>query len=220
MNKKKTFLTIIFIIIVLLVIGITIRDINDKKRLIKYDYVAELDNLPEPLQEPSDRTDIIKLKKQTYKYEISFAYKYKIQGRVIKTRRYLPTSEIAAISPLDLGMAWGEITSDENLSHLKVKNYGDRLLRYLGDPEWEREHPQYSFAISHNHLIPANKEIQKTMKYIKEKDYIQIEGYLVNLKLDNLGSKGIMNSSTSRTDDGAGACETIYVTDIKWLKEK
>ncbi len=28
------------------------------------------------------------------------------------------------------------------------------------------------------------------------------------------------NSSTSRTDTGDGACEIIYVTDVKWLKER
>ena len=68
-------------------------------------------------------------------------------------------------------------------------------------------------------MIPADDEIEALLKKVKTHDYVEIEGYLVkiNAKTKN-GGRFWWNSSTTRSDDGDGACELIYVTGIKWLK--
>ena len=72
---------------------------------------------------------------------------------------------------------------------------------------------------SNNHLIPADTRVKKAIKKIKKGDHIRITGYLVYIdgkKSD--GTTFFWNSSTTRDDDGDGACEVIYVTDVEWLK--
>ena len=71
---------------------------------------------------------------------------------------------------------------------------------------------------SNSHLIPSNDKIKKQIKKIKKNDYIQIEGYLVHVDADTKKGYFFWDSSTTREDSGDGACEVIYVTDVKWLK--
>ena len=77
--------------------------------------------------------------------------------------------------------------------------------------------PKY---ISNNHIIPSNKKIAKALKYIKKGDFIELEGYLVDANIDFWQITHYWESSTTRNDTGDGACEVIYVTSIKWLKEE
>ena len=62
------------------------------------------------------------------------------------------------------------------------------------------------------HLIPANKEILKQIKDISSNDIYFLSGYLVTAKCSNGFFRG---SSTVRNDSGNGACEQLYVEEIK-----
>ena len=73
-------------------------------------------------------------------------------------------------------------------------------------------------SFSNNHLVTADTKLLKGIRSIKDGDYVRIKGYLVNLYWNEDG-ENYWKTSTVRTDDGDGACEVIYVTDIKWLKE-
>ena len=65
------------------------------------------------------------------------------------------------------------------------------------------------------------EKVAKLCKNIKQGDFVKIEGYLVKSSWkDNKHREYHWNSSTSRDDKGDGACEIIYVTSVKWLKEK
>ena len=60
----------------------------------------------------------------------------------------------------------------------------------------------------------GDETITSLIKQIKKNDYIKISGYLINAYWDN----SYLTTSTSRDDEGNGACEVVYVTDIKWYK--
>ena len=71
---------------------------------------------------------------------------------------------------------------------------------------------------SNNHLVPSDSKIRSKIKKIRTGDHIKIKGYLVSIDgLDEDGNTFYWDSSISRDDTGDGACEVIYVTDVKWL---
>ena len=75
-----------------------------------------------------------------------------------------------------------------------------------------------SECISNNHLIPSDSKIEKLIKRIKKNDYVKLEGYLVSA--EEIDGNFKVRSSTTRSDNGDGACELIYVTNVTWLKNK
>ena len=68
-------------------------------------------------------------------------------------------------------------------------------------------------------------EIEKQLKRILTGDQITLRGKLVNVTARLVGEGGrydsasiTWNTSTTRTDTGAGACEVIYVEDVQILR--
>jgi len=80
--------------------------------------------------------------------------------------------------------------------------------------------------ISNNHLVFKDKETEKKAKSLSNGDQVKIKGRLVNIDARNIGKPGQYDpenisweSSTSRDDAGAGACEVIYVDNIEILNK-
>lgn len=93
---------------------------------------------------------------------------------------------------------------------------GARFLKYTyrrGDWEKKLGSPIKKLC-SNNHLISNDETITSLIKQIKKNDYIKISGYLINAYWGN----SYLTTSISRDDEGNGACEVVYVTDIKWYK--
>ena len=70
-------------------------------------------------------------------------------------------------------------------------------------------------ALSNNHLLAISNQISQEIMRTEDGDQIYLKGYLVEYSHDN---KPPRKTSTTRTDQGNGACETIYLTDFKILK--
>ena len=157
--------------------------------------------------------------------EINYIALYKMSGRVIDVQNYLGYTAQNVLSPKDIGIAWGFMANEENIQKVKWNSYGNRWLYWnIEDQEWLKSvggMKKVDSYFSNNHLIPSDDKIEKLIKNIKVDDYIKINGYLVSVNYSNkYGVDFIWNSSTSRYDDGAVACEVIYVTNITWLEEK
>lgn len=70
--------------------------------------------------------------------------------------------------------------------------------------------------LSNNHLISDDEYIRKKLRNINIGDQIRITGWLSSY--ENLSNGGLRNTSITREDQGNGACETIYVNDVRVLK--
>jgi len=70
-------------------------------------------------------------------------------------------------------------------------------------------------CLSNNHLLCDDKVIKRKIMGAKRGDQIALRGYLANYRSSEGGFRG---TSTSRSDTGDGACETIYLTDFQILK--
>lgn len=213
MPLRRKLLLVVFILLCILLLLFIAREIYDigERRSIA--------GIPDPIQTEADgRTRIDFLGGEA---NITFEYAYEIEGLAVHTRRYFGFLSMSdAISPMDVGLAWGRVaeynkTVDFNWDH------GDRYLKYeindarallkVGGLNYINSH------VSNNHLIPADFSVSHKVKKIRKGDHVKIKGYLVSVYGKRYGREYAWESSTSRTDEGNGACEVIYVTDVEFL---
>ena len=69
--------------------------------------------------------------------------------------------------------------------------------------------------LSNNHLISDDESIRKKVTKIKVGDQIRVRGYLASYSNSGGGKRG---TSTTRTDTGDGACETVFVDSFRILQ--
>lgn len=211
-------LLLLFIFILLLITGFTnTMTVESKQKDINMD----LSNIPEPQQYNASGGVALEINGGTA--DITYVAEYVLSGRVVDVQLYGGSSVADKLSPKDIGVAWGFLASDESKEKVKWSSTGNRFLYWnIPDGSWYQMNGGKKAITSHhsnNHLIPSNDEVAKLVKKIKEDDYVQVTGYLIKLYWTNDEGKYYRwNTSTSRTDTGDGACEIIYVTDVKWLK--
>ena len=74
----------------------------------------------------------------------------------------------------------------------------------------------YGPCLSNNHLLSDKRTINRQIMRAEPGDQIYLRGYLATYTYAKGGFRG---TSINRTDEGNGACETIWVTDFKILKK-
>lgn len=211
----KSFWLQIIIIILLIMIVCKVTAFKE------YELVVSFDSLPEPMQ-----SDLLGGKIETNfltkKFDIIYGAEYTIYGRVVGTRTFMPFNARDSISPMDIALSWGFAAQDRYDQRVIYTSLISRFLKY-----WVEDVSYFKDVggmkglgnhISNNHVIPADSKVRTLFKKIKVDDFIKLEGFLVTVQDPTTGEK-ILNSSSVRYDSGGGACEVMYVTDVKWLKE-
>ncbi len=137
---------------------------------------------------------------------------YKIAGVLVSKRRYI-RGFMSDVSPWDYALAWKAVP--ELQKYIKF----DQIMRFCLfsiDPDSPVNVTYVSHHFSNNHLIPASKNLRKALKLAKKGKKIELTGYLVNVKAKQPGKSTILwKSSLTRTDEGNGACEIIYLTRLR-----
>lgn len=182
---------------------------------------VNLNNIPAPIQTKAAGSTTKTINDGNA--QITYVAEYKIDGRVIDVERYYSDEVRDQLSSRDIALGWGVLSTKDSKNKVKWSSIGNRYLYWRTlDNEWYQNIGGESVIISshsNNHLIPSNNEIKRKIENINKGDYVQIEGYLVDVYWTNpKGAYFKWTTSTSRSDEGNGACEIIYVTDIKWLR--
>lgn len=193
------------------------------------DNYKSVDNIrPELLQAPeqatSTATELISFSKDGYAYNLTPVAEYKIQALVVHRMdyRFFSIHNSDSIFPVDLCLIWGE--------NLENKSYQNKDLSFSQDSRfcffrWRREASINPDLISNNHLITNDPDILRIINQVKPGDQVSISGYLVNVEAKKVGkvseydpSAFNLATSLSRTDSGGGACEIIYIKNIKIIQ--
>ena len=162
-----------------------------------------------------EKPEQVKLKKkETWTegdYEITALAEFDLRARVLSVKKYRFDRE-SDLSPVDLALGWGPMSDSENLDEIDISQrnrwyYWNTDNRPIPRKEIERNS-------ANMHMIPADEEIQETLKEIRRGHLIELSGYLVAVRADD-GWK--WKSSTSRGDTGNGSCELIWVEDLSIL---
>ncbi|MDD5730275.1 MAG: hypothetical protein PHN57_04030 [Candidatus Omnitrophica bacterium] len=183
--------------------------------------------LEEPYQEAVTDKREIKFTKDGYTYRLDPLYDYEISALLVSKITYkgLSIHRVASVFPADLCLIWG--------SNVKNKVYKNWSIRFSQDCRWcnvqwngDVEFNQQEF--SNNHLLINDRKLEAKIRSLVAGDQVTLSGKLVNVKADIAGNAKAdiynpntltWNTSVSRKDTGAGACEVIYVEDVTVLKK-
>ena len=183
--------------------------------------------LPELYREPIQTETVkppFKADKGGIIYDITPLFNYELYGLVVSEHNskgwfdYYHEEWKDFINLKDVCIVWGDNIETEVYQELKFRN-GSFTCYIDSKPSADKTAVFQKFnnsALSNNHLLSENDIInQEIIKAVKG-DQIYLKGYLVQYSQQDGFKRG---SSVSRTDTGDGACETIYITDFKIIKE-
>jgi hypothetical protein len=147
-------------------------------------------------------------------YTAKLMESYVLSGRVV-TRREYRHSRVADLSPLDLGIIWGDLLAPEHADKVRYST-GKRMIRFR--PETGAVLPEnWDHFVTNNHLIPASVAVRVAMMNVEVGQSVRLSGFLVSVTGNNL----VPWTSSTRRDDGGllGGCEIILVTGIEVLSD-
>lgn len=143
-------------------------------------------------------------------YMITPLASFTLNGRVLSRENYW-WGDDADLAPVDLAMGWMEM-SDQNVVDLLDISQGSRWYRWKYDDFPPIPRRQVEVCSANMHIIPANKQVERTLDDICKGNIIHFKGYLVKVTRED-GWRWI--SSLTREDTGDGACEVVYVEELE-----
>ena len=179
------------------------------------DYRPELQE--EPRQTPT-RKQPFELSFNDVKYRVEPEYEYELTGMIVSYRHHEGNSRLHALANdhlnmLDVCVIWGDNPHNNRLHKIDFWNgIFTCNIKTRDSIAWANFNMD---QLSNNHLISEDEFIRKQVRKIKVGDQIRVTGYLAGY-ISGGGSK--RGTSTTRTDTGNGACETIYVEQFRILE--
>ncbi|MCB8931998.1 MAG: hypothetical protein M9921_01890 [Fimbriimonadaceae bacterium] len=174
----------------------------------------------EPEQHATDRAPFTTTVKGV-EYTVKPLFTYEIWGMVV--------------SKHDAGV-WYEFAHKQWKDHLNVADvclvFGDNVrtgayqgLNYssgeytccVDAPTQEKWEAFWPTDLSNNHLLTDQPRLAKSLRRVQLGDQVRIRGFLVEYA-HHSGMEFKRGTSTVRTDQGDGACETIWVEEFEVLK--
>ena len=132
--------------------------------------------------------------------------RYDITARVLGRERYR-FDGLARLVPVDLALGWGPMSDNRVLAPLEIDQSGRFYWVH-----WSAAPPVPGVEILRHsanlHAIPADRSIEADLLGLREGEVVRLRGELVDAKRDD-GS--FINTSLTREDTGAGACEVMLV---------
>ena len=170
---------------------------------------------PEPGVRISDVPEQLptRLEKWTEKdYEVRPLARYNLKARVLSRKRYFfdPTADI---SPLDLALGWGDMSDTAVLEHLLISQ-GGRWYEYYYQAACPASPNAIATQSANVHCLPADAAIWRALRKLRVHSFVELRGYLVEVQKAGFPP---WRSSLVRDDQGAGACEILWVTEVKEL---
>ena len=192
-----------------------------------YRQVEEIhpDLYQEPIQTEAINKTPIRFEKDGYHYQITPLYDYELNAFIVSRRdyRWFSLKRTDNLYPLDLCLLWGDNVKNKLYQSKKLffrQDSRQSSWRWLGDLGFNNN------QAANVHLVIENDSMQSQLDKLQIGDQIKITGQLVNVKAKSIGetdfyepSEVQLNTSTTRSDAGPGACEIINVKSVEVLKK-
>jgi hypothetical protein len=155
----------------------------------------------------------IRFTKDGYDWVITPKAEYSLKGVVLKRTTYR-TGWNSILSPCDVAMAWGELAQGDLYKQLKWSQ-SNRWYFWKYGADFPKDNPFIIRYSSNTHIVPANPNLERAARSLKSGEPAELRGYLMRVD----GKKGDetrwWDSSLSRTDEGDGSCELLYLKRLK-----
>jgi hypothetical protein len=136
---------------------------------------------------------------------------FSVAGRILSRRDYT-FDRRANYSPMDIALGWGPMSQAGMAERLHVRQ-GGRWYHY----KWGNEGPPMPPAeiASHSanmHMVPADAAAASALDHARAGELVRLDGWLIRID----GDDGFTwQSSLTRGDVGAGACELVLVCTVR-----
>jgi hypothetical protein len=158
----------------------------------------------EPLQSPVHAAAI-----EVGDFELQPQARYDIEARVLSVETYRMDGG-AKLAPIDFAVGWGPMSDSAVLEHFRIRQGARFFTIYPDEQAIDLNLALHSAA--NMHLIPASGTVRDQLDAVRPGNIARLTGFLVNAS----GPNGyVWNTSLTRNDTGAGACELFYVENVE-----
>jgi hypothetical protein len=136
---------------------------------------------------------------------------FALDAKVLSREDYFLDRE-SELSPTDLALGWQQMSDETVLEKIEIRQSG----RWYHWKVYEFPIPrrQIETQSANMHMVPADEQVATMLDRVKPGQIISLQGQLILAE----GFDGWRwQSSLSREDTGARACELVYVTAISIL---
>ncbi len=143
-------------------------------------------------------------------YEVAPEYDYDITGMVVSYRHHTQDNSSMHrrasdhLNMMDLCVIWGD---NRNAMLQKLEFWNGLFTCNVSTRDMAAWNSFDMHQLSNNHLLSVDPDVRQRVKEVGIGDQVRIRGYLASYT----SPAGTRGTSTTRTDTGNGACETIYV---------
>ena len=138
---------------------------------------------------------------------------FDITARVLSRKDY-SRGEDADLVPMDFALGWGRMSDSAVLANIDISQSGRFYYWHAKTLPIPRREIETSSA--NMHLIPADPGVRRQLERVRTGQVVHLEGFLVDATRPGGWH---WNTSMTRNDTGAGACELIYVESMDVVQE-
>ena len=164
--------------------------------------VAEIPQQTEPLNSTSF---------DYQNYQITPLADFEIKAKILSKMNYTLGRE-SDLSPTDLALGWQNMSDESVLGKITISQSNRWYMWRVQDFPIPRKEIETQSA--NMHMVPANKEVAKLISQSKQGQIIELSGHLIRVDANDGWH---WQSSMTRDDTGAHACEVIYVKQFQIL---
>lgn len=172
-----------------------------------------IDTSSDPVQVALDPLPPVALRRGGIDYLLTPKAHYVLRGIVLGTSVY-HYDDRHALAPCDAAMCWGDLVEGRLYSQLKWSQ-SMRWYWWRYDGSFGHDNDWVARRSSNTHIIPANTNLERAAKRLQVGRPAELEGDLVSVEWRVGGLRKWWNTSLSRTDQGDGSCEILYLTKVR-----
>ena len=155
-------------------------------------------------------------------YKIAPQYDYELRGLVVSQHHadawwdWVHAAFDDHLNVMDLCVVWGDNAASGVYRDVSFRN-GQWTCEF-SIPSQLVYQAFKQHQISNNHLLVDSPQLTRRIKRLRVGDQVLLKGYLAEYRHNSQGRAFFRGTSTTRTDTGNGACETLYVTEAQVLR--
>jgi hypothetical protein len=179
------------------------------------------DLLQEPVQTNSELPEPFDAVRKGVTYSVTPLFTYELWGMIVSYHHANSFVDISHeawndhINIKDVCVLWGKDLESAVYTRMKFRNRDFTCFYTYPDEETGRIFKED--CLSNNHLLPADPLVARTIMSARKGDQIHFKGWLVSYGIKDSPYRRV--SSTTRSDRGNGACETVFVNEFEILRE-
>ena len=175
--------------------------------LLHHDVATRPETAREPIQEP-DGKEPFEFAASGKRYRLTPRFRWDEAARVMSEEPYR-FDRGAGLIPMDWALAWGPVLLPPYAGRIHYTQTSRFYMWGYSGAGLDRD--TIVTHTANTHIIPATSRLKHAASCVRRGDDVRLEGWLVDVEgIDDPSFR--WTTSVSRSDEGPGGCETVYLT--------